>query len=72
MSKTRMGVECHTRKKDDLERENKGFGKNLRKKSGFSKGVSACDKTKKVRKHRGFFGGGEEEFGGECHIFALM
>jgi hypothetical protein len=47
VSKTRVGRKSHRCEKDDLRRRNKGFGKNLRKKSGILKGVSARYKTKK-------------------------
>jgi hypothetical protein len=47
VSKTRVGWKSHRREKDDLTLEKKGCGKNLRKKSGIFKGVSARYKTKK-------------------------
>jgi hypothetical protein len=72
VSKTGVRVKSHTREKDDLALEKKGFGKNLRKKSGILKGVSARYKTKKVRKHAGFSYGGGFVCEGECHIFGRM
>jgi len=72
LSKTGAGVKSHTGQNNDLTLEKKGYGKNLRKKSGILPGVSARDKTKKRRKHRGFGRSSRRGFGDECHIFGVI
>jgi hypothetical protein len=72
VSKTRVGVRCHTPEKDDFNLENKGFGDFFQNKSGFLKGVSARYKTKFARKHAGFSYGGVLVCGRECHILGVM
>jgi hypothetical protein len=72
VSKTRVGVRCHTRKKDDFNQEKKGYGDFFQNKSGILKGVSARYKTKKPAWILGFFGEVFAVFESKCHIFGVM